>query len=79
MSKDSHTPRRDFLKMIPVALISMGVFSFFKVKKSNKYLEERVHGLSKFEADEIIRNNQFPVSTRMKPAPAPVAQKSIQG
>ena len=79
MSKTSHTPRRDFLKMIPMALISMGVFSFFKVKKSNKYLEERVHGLSKFEADEVIKNNQFPVSTRIKPEPAPLAQKSIQG
>jgi len=79
MSKTSHTPRRNFLKMIPAALISMGVFSFFKVKKSIKYLDESFHGLSKFEADEIIRNNQFPVSTRMKPAPAPMAQKSIQG
>ncbi|MFA6270572.1 MAG: hypothetical protein WC657_05210 [Candidatus Paceibacterota bacterium] len=79
MSKTSHTPRRDFLKMIPVALISLGVFSFFKVKKSNKYIEERYHGLSKVEADEMIKNNQFLVSTRIKPAPAPVAQKSIQG
>ena len=79
MLKTSYTPRRDFLKMIPGVLISMGVFSFFKVKKSNKYLEESFHGLSKFEADEIIRNNQFPVSTRVKPAPAPLAQKSIKG
>jgi len=79
MLKTSYTPRRDFLKMIPGVLLSMGVFSFFKVKKSNKYTEQRYHGLSKFEADEIIRNNQFPVSTRMKPAPAPLAQKSIKG
>jgi len=79
MQKTYNNPRRDFLKMIPIAIVSISTFSFFKFKKSNKYSEKKFNTLSKSEADEIIKNEKFPVSTRLNPAPAPAAQQNIKG
>lgn len=71
--------RRDFLKMIPLAVVSISAFSFFKFKKSSTYSEKKFNTLSQSEADEIIKNEMFPVSTRINPAPAPSAQQNIKG
>ncbi|MCK9401590.1 MAG: hypothetical protein M0Q51_16575 [Bacteroidales bacterium] len=79
MQRNYNNPRRDFLKMIPIAIVSISAFSFFNFKKSNKYSERKFNTLSKSEADEIIKNDKFPVSTQLKPAPAPIAQINIKG
>lgn len=34
MQKTSNNPRRDFLKRIPIAIVSIGAFSFFGQKKT---------------------------------------------
>ena len=79
MQKTDNNPRRDFLKMISVVTVSFGALSFFKSKKSGKYSEEHFNTLSKSEADEIVKNEEFTASTRLNPEPAPVAQKNIKG
>jgi hypothetical protein len=79
MQKIDKNPRRDFLKLIPLAIVSISVFSFFKFKRSNRYPEKKFNTLSKSEADEIIKNEEFPALTRLNPAPAPVGQKNIKG
>jgi len=79
MQKTGHNQRRDFLKLIPLALVSIGAFSIFRNRKSDKYSEKKYHTLSKTEADEIIRNEKFSVSTHIKPSPGPVAKKNIKG
>ena len=79
MQKTDNNPRRDFLKMIPIAIVSISAFSFFKFKKSNNYSEKKFNTLSKSDADEIIKNEKFAASTRLNPEPAPVAQKNIKG
>ena len=79
MQKADHNPRRDFLKLIPLAIVSIGAFSFLKTRKSNQYPEKEYNTLSKSEADNIIKNEKFQVSTRIIPAPAPVAKKNIEG
>ena len=79
MKKTDNNPRRDFLKKIPVAIVSFGTFSFFKFKKSKNYSEKRFNTLSMSEADEIIKNDKFTVLAQRKPEPAPVAQKNING
>ncbi len=79
MQKTDNNPRRNFLKRIPIAIVSISTFSFFKFKKSNNYSEKKISTLSNVEANEIIKNDKFSVSTQLKPAPAPVAQKNIKG
>ena len=79
MQKTENNPRRDFLKLISVAAVSFGALSFFKFRKSGKYSEKHLSTLSKSDADEIIKNEKFTVSTRLNPEPAPVAQKNIKG
>ena len=79
MEKEARNPRRDFLKLIPLTAVSLGAFSFFTFKKSAKYSEKNYNTLSKSEADDIIRNAKFPVSTRIKPAPAPDVKMKQQG
>ena len=79
MQKTGHNQRRNFLKLIPLAVVSIGAFSIFRSKRSDKYSEKKYKTLSKAEADQIIRNEKFSVSTRMEPAPAPVANKTIKG
>ena len=79
MQKTGNNPRREFLKKIPIAIVSMSAFSFFKVRKSNHYSEKNFNTLSRSEADKIIRNNKFPVLTQLKPEPAPVAKRNIHG
>jgi len=78
MQKNYNNPRRDFLKMISIAIVSIGAFSFFKFKKSNNYAEKEFNTLSKSEADEIIKNEKPAVSSQLKPAPAPIAQRNIK-
>lgn len=76
MQKIDNNPRRDFLKLIPFALVSIGVFSFFKNKRAINYTEKKFSTLSESEADEIIKDERFPVSVRINPSPAPVAKKA---
>ncbi len=78
MQKPDNNPRRDFLKMISIALVSISAFSFFKLKKSNKYSKKEFNTLSKSEADEIIKNEKFTVSTRLNPEPAPATEQNIR-
>ncbi len=79
MEKNNNSRRREFLKKIPIAIVSLGTFSVFKLKKPERYFEKKFHTLSKSEADEIIKDDKFTVSTQVEPAPAPVAQKNIKG
>lgn len=78
MQKADHNSRRDFLKLIPLSMVSISAFLFLKFRKSNKYSEEKYITLSKSEADSIIKNEKFQVSTRINPAPAPVANKNTE-
>ncbi|MBC8320573.1 MAG: hypothetical protein H8E34_07615 [Bacteroidetes bacterium] len=79
MQKTDNSPRRDFLKKIPIAIVSISAFSFLNRKKSNNHSELKFNTLSKAEADEIINNDSSSGSMQLKPAPAPVAQKNIKG
>ena len=79
MRKTDNNPRRNFLKRIPGAIVSISAFSFFKFKKSKNYSEKKFDILSKSEADQIIKNNKFPVTAQHTPAPAPVKQKNRNG
>lgn len=79
MQKSGNNQRRDFLKKIPIAIISIGAFSLFKFNKRNRYSETRFNTLSKSEADKIIKNEKFSIPAQIKPEPAPVAQRNIIG
>ncbi len=79
MQKNGNNQRRDFLKKIPIAIFSIGAFSFFKLKKHIGYSEKEFNTLSKSETDKIIKTKKFSISTRIKPAPAPVASRNIKG
>ena len=79
MQKTNNNPRRDFLKMIPVALASAATLSFFRFKKSNKYSEKSFKTISKAEADVVLKNETFSASIRLNPAPAPSAPINIKG
>ena len=72
MQKSNNNTRRDFLKTIPVAIASIGAISIFKFKKSTPSFERKFKTLSKSEADEIIKNEKFPVAIKLDPAPAPL-------
>lgn len=63
--------RRDFLRKIPVALVSLSAFSFLGFRKKERQPEFPVDSLSKQEADEMIRISKSPASG-LKPAPPPV-------
>lgn len=78
MQKTGKSPRRDFLKLIPLSIVSVGIFSFFKFNRTGKYSEANYKTLSGAEANEIIRNEKFSVSTRINPAPAPDGPKNIK-
>lgn len=79
MQKSGNNQRRAFLKKIPIAIMSIGAFSFFKLIKRNRYSEIRFNTLSKSEADKIIKNEKLSSPAQIKPAPAPVAQRNIKG
>lgn len=79
MPKINNNQRRDFLKRIPIALLSISAFSFFKFKRSNDYSEKRINIMSNSEVDDIIKSDRFIVSTELKPSPAPDTQKNING
>jgi hypothetical protein len=79
MQKPENNTRRFFLKSIPVAIASFSAFAFFKTRKSVNVSEKKYKIITKSEADEIIKNEKNLALTRLKPAPAPVAQKNING
>ena len=79
MQKTDNNPRRNFLKKIPIAIVSVSAFSLFKIKKFKNYSEKKFDSLSKSEADEIIKNDKFPDVTQLTPATAPIEQKNING
>ena len=78
MRKPDQDQRRAFLRKIPFAIASIGVFSFFKFQKSKHYPEIKIKTISKAEADEIIKDHQFTDSRQLNPAPAP-ASRNIKG
>lgn len=71
MKTTKHNSRRDFLKLIPVAAISIGAFSFFRSKKHNQYSDENINKVSEAEANDIIKNEKFPETMHIKPSPPP--------
>jgi hypothetical protein len=79
MQKTDNNPRRNFLKKIPVALVSISAFSLFKLKKSNYYSENKFKTLSNSDANEIIKNEMFSDAVNLKPEPAPKAQNNQKG
>ena len=79
MRKTNNNPRRDFLKRISIAIVSISSISVFNFNKSNNYSEITINTLSKSEADEIIKSEKFPASAQLNPAPAPVEQKTTNG
>lgn len=76
MQKTGNNQRREFLKKIPIAFVSLGAFSFFKIKR-NRHSETRFNTLSKSEADKIIRSEKFSTHKKIKPAPAPEGKRGI--
>lgn len=78
MQKTGNNQRREFLKKIPIAFVSLGVFSFFKLNR-NRFSQIRFNTLSKSEANKIIRNEKFSIHKKIKPAPAPVTKRNIKG
>lgn len=79
MPKINNNHRRDFLKRIPIALLSISAFSVFKFKRAYDYSENRINILSNSEVDDIIKSDKFFVSKELKPSPAPDTQKNING
>jgi hypothetical protein len=79
MQKIDNSPRRDFLRKIPIALISISALSIFKFKKSKSYSELKYNIVSKSEAEEIIKQEKFSASKYLKPAPAPRIKQDITG
>ena len=79
MRKTYSNPRRNFLKKITVAIVSMSALAFFSIKKHINYSEKKFDTLSKSEADEIINSSKFATSVHIKPAPAPLGPKNING
>lgn len=75
MLKTESNPRRDFLKKIPFALVSLSAISMFHIKKSINNSENKFKTISKSEADDIIKSEKFSVSATLKPKPAPLMQK----
>jgi len=79
MQKIDNSPRRDFLKKMPFALISISALSILKFKKPKSYSEVKYNILSKSEAEEIIKKEKFSSSKYLKPAPAPRINQDIIG
>ncbi len=79
MKKTDNNRRRDFLKKIPYAIASVGAFSYFKIKKSYNLSGKKFNTLSKFETDEIIKEEKFSTSIHIKPESAPIGRKNING
>ncbi len=79
MQKTGNNQRRDFLKKIPLAIVSIGALSLFKLKKHNRYSEKKFKTISKSEADRVIKNEKFSIPTKIKPEQAPVADRNIKG
>lgn len=79
MRKTDTNPRRNFLKKIPIAIVSISALSIFKLKKSTSYSEIKHNTLSKAEANDILKNENFPASKHLKPAPVPSIKRSITG
>jgi|FLOH01.1.fsa_nt_gi hypothetical protein len=79
MQKTGNNQRRDFLKKIPLAIVSIGAFSLFKLKKQNRYSEKKFKTISKSEADRVIKNEKFSIPTKIKPEQVPVGDRNIKG
>jgi len=79
MQKTGNNQRRDFLKKIPLAIVSIGAFSLFKLKKQNRYSEKKYKTISKSEADRVIKNEKFSIPTKIQPEKAPVGDRNIKG
>ena len=78
MQKTDNNSRRDFLKKIPIAMVSISSFSFLNFKKSNAYSEKNYNTLSESDANEIIKNDNSRLSIQIDPLPAPSGQKNIE-
>lgn len=77
--QNNNKQRRDFLKRIPLAIVSITALSVFIIKQSKKNSEIKFYTISKSEANDIIRSDKLSPTTKIKPKPPPVAQRIIKG
>jgi len=72
MQKDNKNSRRDFLKIIPLALGSVVALTSFKFpfRKKDNIPQINVNSIAKEEAEELIRTNKQ-AKSNIKPMPAP--------
>ena len=73
-NKNNH--RRGFLKNLSIAVGSFVMLSGFEIKKSTIVEKQNFKTLPKSEADEIIKNEQFPLNVRLNPEPAPIEKNN---
>jgi len=79
MDKSTNKLRRDFLKAIPLAMVSLGALSVFKTEKKQDYTEKQYRTLSKAEADKILKEEKFRAPKSLKPYPAPGGSEDVTG
>jgi len=79
MQNSENNPRRDFLKNISIAAVSISAFLFLKFKKHKDNNDIKIKTLSKEEADEIIKNKKILFSKKMKPDPSPNLRNNTVG
>ena len=78
MPKNVDNTRRDFIKKVSIAAVTISAFSFLHFRKTKTQPDYQVYSLSKEEEDEIIKNDQFHRGTKVKPAPPPVSSENVR-
>lgn len=71
--------RRDFLKKVSVAAVTISAFSFLRFRRSDRHQGIQVESLTEDEANRIIRDSKFPEAPKIKPSPAPGPKGNDQG
>lgn len=75
MPNNVKNPRRDFLKKVSITAIAISAFSFWQFRKTKAQPDYQVRSMSKEEADEIIKKENFYSGTKVRPAPPPEAKE----
>ncbi|MFK5857615.1 MAG: hypothetical protein QM503_15910 [Bacteroidota bacterium] len=76
--QNNNKQRRDFLKRIPLAIVSITALSVFRIKQSKKNSEMKFYTISMSEANDILKVDKLSPATKIKPKPPPVAQRNIK-
>jgi len=77
IQKAKSSSRRSFLTTIPIAIASLGMFSFLKLNKRNRYAEVKYNTLPSSEADKILKESKIEKAGILKPLPAPLGAMNI--